>query len=181
MASNNVELHVMYIAVFVGVLLTLLTIIFFVAARTTTSAAGQFGWLYGLFTTFLVVTVLYWGYFPGLEKGPQMVKQVYLNVLRGVVAQSTNGTSAQTIAQPSGSPTDYVEWMDHDHVQLQKSANPLPVGWYVAVTSDKNQTGERVIGPVRVAEGEVWVYFDPDTKIYPGALTSPAASLPNRP
>ena len=183
--SNSVDTTVFWISVIIGMLGVIITTFCWFIARQMNVINGNFGWSYGIFTVLLVSTTVFWAYFPGVEKGPQLMKQMYIWMMRGIVIKMVEFSSqppaaiSASIGLPTGSPSDYVEWRDHGHIRPKMGVSLPPAGWRIAFTLDPTKIGKVVNTVVDVPEGEVWLFFDPDLTVLPS--TTPPLSLEHLP
>ncbi len=96
------------------------------------------------------------------------------------VEENTAGgppAAAAIVGLPTGNPGDYLEWVDHTHLQPKVGAPALPVGWRVAVTSDPLVAGIVIDKVTEVTYTDVWVFFDPNTSVLPGKSALGAVKL----
>lgn len=107
-----------------------------------------------------------------IEEGVSFMAEKVEEKTSGVPQPGTSG-----VGLPTGVPADYVEWVDHAHLQPKAGAPVLPTGWRVAVTDDPTKPGIVVDKPIDVSYDDVWVYFDPDTTVVKGKTALPAIKL----
>lgn len=162
-----------------------------VAARTSTPAANVFGGFYTAFVIVLIFLVLVLSkmkYVSALTdtcvEGVDFVSTSIASKFNKHATTSATGTTGGATSAatpvPTGNPNDYIEWVDHTHVQPKPGAT-LPADWSVTILPADANKRQRVMAPIEVPDEPLTVYFDPDPAKLPAAKSFGQVAVTGRP
>lgn len=173
----SLESHVNLVVWIIGLVLLVITIVSYRYAISGESKGGELKGAHFFFPIVALVTALWWSELPGIQDFLPGCMSKFRGIVGGMAVPKDAAATTTVTGLPTGSPADYVEWVDKTHLQPKTGAPVLPTGWRVAVTNDSTKPGTVVDKAIEVTYTDVWVFFDPDTTVVSGKSALPALKL----